>query len=84
MVNGVIHDSLEELIWGCNPNCISLRANRPQAFKIKLGIVEKNFVSIFGDIEGNTICTHRKFTHRKKLISLPNLTGTRTHNFLTS
>ncbi len=58
MVNGVIDDSLEELIWGCNPNCISSRANRPQAFKTKLGIVQEKFVAIVGDAEGNTICAH--------------------------
>jgi hypothetical protein len=30
---------------------------------------------------GNTICAHRKVAPRKILISLPNLTDARTHNF---
>ena len=34
--------------------------------------------------DGNIIYTHRKIAPRKILISLPNLTDTRTHNFLTS
>jgi hypothetical protein len=30
---------------------------------------------------GNTICAHRKVALRKILVSLPNLTGAKMHNF---